>query len=67
MICFSYIIYIIYKSKKTGGCQERMQVADKAMAEIDLVREKLRPVATRASILYFVPLGGSLRERRSLI
>ncbi|CAJ1382663.1 unnamed protein product, partial [Effrenium voratum] len=49
------LIVTLDQSKKTGTeCQERMQVADKAMAEIDAVREKLRPVATRASILYFV-------------
>merc|ERR1740138_1995680 len=31
-----------------------MEVADKAMVKIDAVTETLRPVATRASILYFV-------------
>lgn len=49
------LIVTLDQSKRTGlECQERMQVADKAMTEIDAVREKLRPVATRASILYFV-------------
>lgn len=49
------LITTLDQSKKTGTeCQERMEVADKAMAEIDHVRETLRPVATRASILYFV-------------
>jgi dynein heavy chain len=43
------------RSATVGGeCKVRMEVADKAMAEIEIVREKLRPVATRASILYFV-------------
>eukprot|EP00930_Biecheleria_cincta_P008309 TRINITY_DN10972_c0_g3_i1.p1 TRINITY_DN10972_c0_g3~~TRINITY_DN10972_c0_g3_i1.p1 ORF type:complete len:4176 (-),score=874.55 TRINITY_DN10972_c0_g3_i1:69-11708(-) len=49
------LIVTLDQSKKTGGeIADRMVVADKAMAEIDRVREKLRPVATRASILYFV-------------
>eukprot|EP00929_Paragymnodinium_shiwhaense_P038463 TRINITY_DN20312_c0_g2_i5.p1 TRINITY_DN20312_c0_g2~~TRINITY_DN20312_c0_g2_i5.p1 ORF type:complete len:4212 (-),score=1387.32 TRINITY_DN20312_c0_g2_i5:193-12828(-) len=43
------------QSRKTGTeCQERMEVADKAMAEIEAVRQKLKPVALRGSILYFV-------------
>jgi len=49
------LIVTLDQSKKTGNeCEERMKVADKAMAEIDGVRETLRPVGTRASILYFV-------------
>lgn len=42
------LIHTLDQSKKTGTeIQERMIVADKAMAEIDGVREKLRPIATR--------------------
>jgi len=49
------LIVTLDQSKTTGAeCQERMLIADKAMTEIDQVREKLRPVATRSSILYFV-------------
>jgi dynein heavy chain len=49
------LITTLDKSKTTGGeIKERMVVADKAMVEIDRVREELRPVATRSSILYFV-------------
>jgi dynein heavy chain len=43
------------ESTKIGNeCKMRMEVADKAMAEIERVTATLRPVATRASILYFV-------------
>ncbi|CAK0841283.1 unnamed protein product [Prorocentrum cordatum] len=49
------LIKTLDQSKATGSeIKDRMVVADKAMAEIDKVREELRPVATRASILYFV-------------
>eukprot|EP00927_Polykrikos_kofoidii_P016936 TRINITY_DN17697_c0_g2_i1.p1 TRINITY_DN17697_c0_g2~~TRINITY_DN17697_c0_g2_i1.p1 ORF type:complete len:2183 (+),score=502.38 TRINITY_DN17697_c0_g2_i1:396-6551(+) len=43
------------ESRRTGTeCKDRMEIADKAMVLIEEVREKLRPVATRASIIYFV-------------
>eukprot|EP00971_Amphidinium_carterae_P260521 5168724-Amphidinium_carterae.2 len=49
------LIVTLDQSKKTGQeCQERTDVAEKAMVKIDEVTETLRPVATRASILYFV-------------
>ncbi|CAE8734034.1 unnamed protein product [Polarella glacialis] len=49
------LIHTLDQSKITGTeCLERMKIADAAMEQIDVVREKLRPVATRASILYFV-------------
>jgi len=49
------LIITLDQSKKTGDeCKSRMEVAEKAMEEIDHCTETLRPVATRASILYFV-------------
>merc|ERR1719181_1139073 len=49
------LIVTLDQSKKTGDeCKERTEVAEKAMIEINAVTETLRPVATRASILYFV-------------
>eukprot|EP00933_Yihiella_yeosuensis_P014688 TRINITY_DN13064_c0_g2_i1.p1 TRINITY_DN13064_c0_g2~~TRINITY_DN13064_c0_g2_i1.p1 ORF type:complete len:1259 (-),score=321.04 TRINITY_DN13064_c0_g2_i1:1184-4960(-) len=49
------LIVTLDQSKTTGDeCTARMAHADKAMLEIDSVREQLRPVATRASIIYFV-------------
>eukprot|EP00746_Dinoflagellata_sp_MGD_P154845 gnl/MRDRNA2_/MRDRNA2_85065_c0_seq4.p1 gnl/MRDRNA2_/MRDRNA2_85065_c0~~gnl/MRDRNA2_/MRDRNA2_85065_c0_seq4.p1 ORF type:complete len:4104 (-),score=817.24 gnl/MRDRNA2_/MRDRNA2_85065_c0_seq4:76-11610(-) len=49
------LIVTLDQSKKTGDeCKERMEVAENAMVEIDECTEMLRPVATRASILYFV-------------
>jgi dynein heavy chain len=49
------LIITLDQSKKTGDeCKSRMEVAENAMVEIDECTETLRPVATRASILYFV-------------
>merc|ERR1719181_2540640 len=49
------LIITLDQSKKTGDeCKERTTVAEEAMVEINEVTETLRPVATRASILYFV-------------
>jgi len=49
------LIVTLDQSKKTGQeCQERTDIAEKAMVQIDEVTETLRPVATRASILYFI-------------
>lgn len=49
------LIVTLEQSKKTGDtCQERMLSAETSMKEIDEVTEVFRPVATRASIIYFV-------------
>merc|ERR1719331_3534054 len=49
------LIITLDQSKKTGDeCKVRTDIAEKAMVEIEEVTETLRPVATRASILYFV-------------
>jgi len=49
------LIVTLDQSKKTGTeIEARMEIASTAMAEIEGVMGKLRPVATRASILYFV-------------
>jgi dynein heavy chain len=49
------LIVTLDQSKKTGDeCKDRTEIAEKAMIEINEVTETLRPVATRASILYFV-------------
>jgi len=49
------LITTLDQSKKTGDeCKMRTDIAEKAMIEINEVTETLRPVATRASILYFV-------------
>jgi dynein heavy chain len=49
------LIVTLDQSKQTGNsCKERMATAEKSMVQIDVVTEKLRPVATRASIIYFV-------------
>jgi dynein heavy chain len=49
------LIVTLDQSKKTGDeCKERTDIAEKAMVEIEVVTETLRPVATRSSILYFV-------------
>eukprot|EP00933_Yihiella_yeosuensis_P043885 TRINITY_DN38909_c0_g1_i1.p1 TRINITY_DN38909_c0_g1~~TRINITY_DN38909_c0_g1_i1.p1 ORF type:complete len:1392 (-),score=349.09 TRINITY_DN38909_c0_g1_i1:292-4071(-) len=49
------LIVTLEQSKSTGdSCKERMASAEESMKEIDEVTEILRPVATRASIIYFV-------------
>jgi dynein heavy chain len=49
------LIQTLDKSKVTeAGCKERMASAEVSMVEINEVTEKLRPVAARASIIYFV-------------
>eukprot|EP00928_Gymnodinium_smaydae_P068043 TRINITY_DN5109_c0_g2_i1.p1 TRINITY_DN5109_c0_g2~~TRINITY_DN5109_c0_g2_i1.p1 ORF type:complete len:2204 (+),score=637.65 TRINITY_DN5109_c0_g2_i1:114-6725(+) len=49
------LINTLDQSKKTEmSCKERMQSAETSMKEIDGVTEAFRPVATRASIIYFV-------------
>lgn len=49
------LVITLEQSKRTGDeCKVRTAVAEKAMLEIDEVSRILRPVATRASILYFV-------------
>jgi len=49
------LIVTLDQSKSTGdGCKERMASAEQSMKQIDEVTELFRPVATRASIIYFV-------------
>jgi dynein heavy chain len=49
------LIVTLGQSKQTErSCKERMASAETSMKEIDEVTEVLRPVATRASIIYFV-------------
>jgi dynein heavy chain len=49
------LIETLDKSKHTGdGCKERTESAEVSMQQIDEVTETFRPVATRASIIYFV-------------
>eukprot|EP00929_Paragymnodinium_shiwhaense_P066427 TRINITY_DN33321_c0_g4_i1.p1 TRINITY_DN33321_c0_g4~~TRINITY_DN33321_c0_g4_i1.p1 ORF type:complete len:3770 (+),score=1255.81 TRINITY_DN33321_c0_g4_i1:195-11312(+) len=49
------LIVTLDQSKQTGdACKTRMASAEKSMVEIDQVTEAFRPVATRASIIYFV-------------
>ena len=49
------LIVTLDQSKTTGdGCKERMISAESSMKDIDDVTERFRPVATRASIIYFV-------------
>jgi len=49
------LIVTLEQSKSTGdGCKARTASAEDSMIEIDEVTEILRPVATRASIIYFV-------------
>lgn len=49
------LINTLDQSKITGdGCKERMKSAEESMKEIDEVTETFKPVALRASIIYFV-------------
>jgi len=57
------LIVTLDQSKQTGdGCKERMASAELSMKEIDEVTETFRPVATRASIIYFVVADLSLMD-----
>jgi dynein heavy chain len=49
------LINTLDQSKVTGdGCKQRMKSAEESMKEIDAVTETFKPVALRASIIYFV-------------